>query len=114
MPSFLEKEQLLPTQPYIAPADQILGAFNTEQSLFGMGAAQVANTQRSFASTPLSNPQNQQQLDGLMKTANQQLKSLSMTNLSIGQNQTQALGVFDPILKDENIMGDSQLTQSWN
>lgn len=114
MPSFLEKEQLVPIAPSIAPADQILGAFGTKQSLFGIGAAQLKNAQQSYASTPLSNPQNQQQLDGLMKGANQQLKSLSMNDLSVGQNQDQAMSVFDPILKDQDIMGDSALTKSWN
>lgn len=114
MPSFLEREQLTPVAPYIAPADQILGAFGTKQSLFGIGAAQIVNTQRQIEQTPLSNPQNQQQLDGLLKTANQQVKSLSMNDLSIGQNQTQALSAYDPILKDQDIMGDKALTQSWN
>lgn len=114
MPSFLEREQLTPVAPYIAPADQILGAFGTKQSLFGIGAAQLVNTQRQMEQTPLSNPQNQQQLDGMLKTANQSLKSLSMNDMSIGQNQSQALSVYDPILKDQDIMGDRALTQSWN
>lgn len=114
MPSFLEREQLTPVAPYIAPADQILGAFGTKQSLFGIGAAQLVNTQRQIEQTPLSNPQNQQQLDGLLKTANQQVKSLSMNDMSVGQNQSQALSVYDPILKDQDIMGDRALTQGWN
>lgn len=113
MPSFLEREQLLPTSPYMAPADQILGAFNTEQSLFGIGAAQVNRASQEYNNMPLSNPQNQQQLNGLLTTANQQLKSVSMTNLSIGANQDQALSVFSPIIKDQDIMGDHALTQAW-
>lgn len=113
MPSFLEREQLLPTSPYIAPADQILGAFGTEQSLFGIGAAQVNRASHEYNNMSLTNPQNQQQLNGLLDTANQKLKSVSMTNLSIGANQDAALSVFNPILKDQDIMGDSALTQSW-
>lgn len=113
MPSFLEREQLLPTTPYIAPADQILGAFNTEQSLFGIGAAQVNRASHEYNNLPLTNPQNQQQLNGLLDTANSKLKSVSMTNLAVGQNQDAALAVFDPILKDQDIMGDNALTQSW-
>lgn len=113
MPSFLEKEQLLPVQPVIAPADQILGAFNTRQSLFGIGASQVKSAASSYNQMQLSNPQNQQQLDGLLQQSNKDLKSASLRDLSVGDNQQQALSVFDPILKDQDIMGDHALTQSW-
>lgn len=114
MPSFLEREQLLPVAPSIAPADQILGAFGTKLSLFGMGEAQAVSAYNNYGSMSLTNPQNQQQHDQLMQTAGQQLKSATMKDLSVGDNQSAALAVFDPILKDQDIMGDHALTQSWN
>lgn len=114
MPSFLEREQLTPVAPYIAPADQILGAFNTRQSLFGIGEAQAQSAYNSYSNMPLTNSQNQQQLDGLMKTATTELKTATMRDLSVGDNQSKAMQVFDPIVKDQDIMGDSALTQGWN
>lgn len=113
MASFLEREQLLPVAPSIAPADQILGAFNTKQSLFGIGEASALTAYNNYSSMSLSNPQNQQQHDQLMQTAGQDLKSATMKDLSIGDNQSSALSVFDPILKDQDIMGDHALTQGW-
>lgn len=113
MASFLEREQLLPVAPSIAPADQILGAFNTKQSLFGIGEASALTAYNNYGSMQLSNPQNQQQHDQLMKTAGQDLKSATMKDLSIGDNQSSALSVFDPILKDQDIIGDHALTQGW-
>lgn len=114
MPSFLEREQLVPVAPSIAPADQVLGAFGTRQSLFGIGAAQLKSAQSSYANMPLTNQGNQMQLDGLLKQAGTQIKQASVTDLSVGDNQSAALSVFDPILKDHDIMGDAALTKGWN
>lgn len=113
MASFLEREQLVPTAPVIAPADQILGELQVHQGLYGMGAAQVKSAQSAYGSLALTNSQNQSALDTLNKQANEELKTASLRDMSIGQNREAALGVFDPIVKDSNIMGDHALTQYW-
>jgi len=114
MPSFLEREQLLPVAPSIAPADQVLGAFGTRQSLFGIGASQLKSAYNSYSTMPLTNQQNQMQLDGLLKEAGTNIKKASVSDLSVGDNQSAAMSAFDPIIKDPDIMADAALTKGWN
>lgn len=110
MPSYLGPEQLTPVAPAIANGQAILNTFGAEQQYWAMGAAQLKNAYSSYLGMDVSNPGNQSRLGDLMQGTKQSISRAAQTNLAVGDNVTKALGVFDPILKDKDIMGDYALT----
>lgn len=111
MPSFLEKEQLHAIQPFIADANSILGTFQTKVEYWRQGAAAVKGAYQKFLNLDLTHNDNQTRLDEFMKTAKTQLQQVSQTDLSVGDNQQMAMSIFEPIVKDREIMGDNAITK---
>lgn len=113
MPSFLDRDQLQVVQPYMAPTDAIANTFQTKLNYWAAGAAQLKSAANHYLGLDLTNEANQQKLHGYMQDVNQSLKNLSYTDLSIGDNQAQAMNIFKPITSDQNIMGDHAITESY-
>lgn len=113
MPSFLEREQLLTTQPYIANVDAISRTFQTKLQYWSMGASQVKSAYQNYLGLDLTREDNQKKLNEYMQVAKEGIKKASTTDLSVGDNVNTALGVFDPITKDKNIMGDYSITRHY-
>lgn len=111
MPSFLEKEQIQPIQPFIADGNSILNTFNTKVEYWKQGVAAVKGAYQNFLNLELSHTDNQGRLDDYMKTAKKQIQQSAQTDLSLGDNQTAAMSIFNPILEDKNIMGDNSITK---
>lgn len=111
MASYLEKEQLVPNKPYMAPIEAILNTYKTKIAYWGYGAAQVKNAFNSFANLDLTRSDNKEELNGLMRTAGEAVNKASQTDLSVGSNRTNALNSFSPIEKNQDIMGDHAYTE---
>ena len=118
MPSFLEREQIQPIQPYIADIGSILNTYQTKQAYWAQGAQQVKNAYQSYLGLNLTREDNQSNLKQFMESANGEMKKVAQTDLSVGDNQAAALGIFDPLTNgktefSQNIMGDHSITEHY-
>lgn len=114
MPSYLEREQLVPIKPFMAPMQAILNTYATRLGLWGAGAAQTRAARDNYASLDLTREDNQAELNGLMDTANKSISASIQTDLSVADNRTTAMGAFTPINQNQSIMGDHANTMRWN
>lgn len=110
MASYLEQYQYTPVQPYQAPVDQIAQSYQTKLSYWVQGAARVKGAQQQILGYNLSREDNRQALSEKMKVVNQQLKNVSQMDLSLGENQSAAMSIYNPILEDNAIQADNALT----
>jgi hypothetical protein len=83
------------------------------QQMYEQGFAQV-NSKYNFINRDISNPQNLTVRDEFLKQAKINLKDLSALDLSEQQNVTTATSVFEPFVKNTNVLGDQALTEHWN
>lgn len=112
MPSYLEREQPFErVQPALDNVQGLMNVYNTKLSLVGMGEGQLKSVYNSYSNLPLTREDNQNQLKGYLNQADQSLRSSVRTDLSVGDNAKSALGAFDPILQDSNVMGDYAYTK---
>lgn len=101
------------TNPYQLPTQQIVQAIQTRNMYWDSAASMLKNSYQNYLNLSLLNPQNKEKLDGLMQGVQDQLKKASQTDLSLGENYGKALSIFDPIIKDQNIMGDHALANHY-
>lgn len=113
MPSYLERDQLLPVQPHLANTDAIARTFQTKVQYWAAGAAQLKNAYQNYLGLELTRDDNQGRLSSYMQNANKILQSVSQRDLSVADNVSDALQVFDPIVKDKAIMGDNAITKHY-
>jgi hypothetical protein len=111
MPSFIDRDQLQVVQPYMAPTDAIASTFQTKLNYWAADAAQIKSAANQYLGLDLTNQENQEKLKNYIPQINDQLKKLTYSDLSVGDNQSQAMNIFKPITSDENIMGDHALTE---
>lgn len=119
MPSFLEREQINAIQPSIADGQSIVNGFQTKLAYWAAGASSVKSAYNRYLNLSLTNPENQENLKQFMDKATLEMQKVGQTDLSIGDNQSQALGIFDPLTNgrtdfSRNIMGDHSITQFYN
>lgn len=99
--------------PYQAPAQEMVQALQTRTSYWDSAATSVKNAYQNYLNLDLTRQDNHERLNQLMTGVNQQLKQVTSTDLSLGENYGKALSVFDPIVKDDNIMGDNAITRHY-
>jgi len=105
--------QTYQVNPYQAPIQEMVQAISTRNAYWDSAASSVKNAYQNYLNLDLSRQDNHQRLNELMTGVNQQLKSVTQTDLSLGENYGKALSVFDPIIKDDNIMGDNAITRHY-
>lgn len=103
--------QTYKVDPYQLPAQQIVQAIQTRNSYWDAGASQLKNAYSNFLNLDLTRKDNRDKLDGLMQSANGQLKKSTQTDLSLSGNVNDAMSAFDPIVKNDDIMGDNAITK---
>lgn len=103
--------QTYQTNPYQLPTQQIVQAIQTRNSYWDSAASNLRNSYQNYLGLQLSNPANKEKLNDLMQGVNDNLQKATKTDLSLGENYGRALSVFDPITKDDNIMGDNAITK---
>lgn len=103
--------QTYQVNPYQAPSQEMVQAIATRQNYWDSAATSVKNAYQNYLNLDLSRQDNHERLNQLMTGVNQQLKQVSQTDLSLGENYGKALSIFDPITKDDNIMGDNAITK---
>jgi hypothetical protein len=118
MPSYLEKEQIQSLQPMISNTGAILNTFQTKLSYWGAGAAQLKNAYERYLGMDLLREDNKDRLKGFMSQAKDQMKKAVQSDLSVGDNQVQALGIFDPLVNGQNdfskaILGDNAMASHY-
>jgi len=99
--------------PYQAPAQEMVQAIQTRQNYWDSAATSVKNAYQNYLNLDLTRQDNHERLNQLMTGVNQQLKQVTQTDLSLGENYGKALSIFDPIIKDDNIMGDNAITRHY-
>lgn len=105
--------QTYQSTPYQLPVQQIVQAVQTRNAYWDSAMSNLRNTYQNYLGLDLTRQDNHQRLQGLMQGVNDQLKSVSKTDLSLGENYGKALSIFDPIVKDDNIMGDNAITKHY-
>lgn len=118
MPSYLEKEQIQSIQPVIANGSAILNTFQTKLNYWGAGAAQLKSAYQRYLGMDLTREDNQGKLKDFMSQAKGQLQKAAQTDLSIGDNQTEALNIFDPLVNgktefSKEILADNSITNHY-
>lgn len=103
--------QTYKVDPYQLPAQQIVQAISTRNAYWDQGASQLKNAYQNFLNLDLTRKDNKDKLDSLMQGVNSQLKKSSRTDLSLSGNVNDAMGAFEPIYKNDDIMGDNAITQ---
>lgn len=103
--------QTYQTSPYQLPTQQIIGAIQTRNQYWDSGASALKNAYQNYLNLDLTRADNHEKLNQLMVGVNDNLKKASQTDLSLGENYGKALDIFNPIVKDDNIMGDNAITK---
>lgn len=114
MPSYLERDQLIPVAPYVEDTDSILRGFQTKLQYWGMGASKVKSAYQSYLGMELTRDDNQQQLNSFMESAKSQIQKAASTDLSVGDNVSSAMQIFDPLTNSDEfkaVRGDNALTK---
>jgi hypothetical protein len=76
---------------------------------YQQGLSQVSSAY-NFLNSPLSSPINQQRRDQYLKNAQQQLQTISSSDLSQQQNVAAANDVFAPMVNDKSFLFDAKAT----
>lgn len=118
MASYLEQYQYDQVQPANTNVEQIAKSFQTKMAYWQQGASQVKNAYQNYLGLSLTNSTNKQQLEDYMKSAKEEILKASNADLSIGENVTNTLGVFENLTNgksaySQNILGDHQLTSHY-
>ena len=114
MPSYLERDQLIPVAPYVEDTDSILRGFQTKLQYWGKGASKVKSAYQSYLGMELTRDDNQQQLNTFMESAKSQIQKAASTDLSVGDNVSSAMQIFDPLTNSDEykaVRGDNALTK---
>lgn len=83
------------------------------QSMYDRGFQELAGKYK-FVNREVSNPYNAKTKDEFINKAMVNLKDLSAMDLSQQQNVTAASDVFEPFVKNTDVLGDMALTSHWN
>ena len=98
-------------KPYETPIKEIASAISQRSSYWLEGAMQVKSAYEQAADLDLSRSDNKQVLNDFMVSAEQKIKEISRTDLSISNNVKAGIDIFKPLYQDEALMGDDQLTR---
>lgn len=99
--------------PYQAPAQEMVQAIQQRQNYWDSAATSIKGAYQNYLNLDLTRQDNHDELNNLMTGVNQQLKQVTQTDLSLGENYGKALSIFDPIIKNDNIMGDNAITRHY-
>lgn len=83
------------------------------QAMYDQGFQEIAGRYK-YISRPVTNPLNANIRDKFISQAIDNLKNLSAMDLSQQQNVATASAVFDPFVKNRDVLGDMALTTHWD
>lgn len=93
-------------RPYQLPINDIFKASTALNQFWEMGAERVKSVYDNALGLNLVTDENRAVRDQFMQQAEKQLTKLSSMDLSDPSVQRQGIGIFSPLLKDENIIGE--------
>lgn len=105
--------QTYQSNPYQMPTQQIIAAVQQRNQYWDSAASNLKSAYQNYLGLDLTRADNHEKLNQLMQGVNENLAKVSKTDLSLGENYGKALDIFDPIIKDDNIMGDNAITKHY-
>lgn len=99
---------------YAAPNYQLMMmALGTAQSRYNEGFIKAKSVYNSYFNSPLSSQDNMKMREEWFKKSQEQLKKLSRVDLSLAQNVTGAISMFDPLAEDQDFISDLSKTRQY-
>lgn len=95
---------------YTPPFELISNFLDVKQEKYNAAALQIGGIRAQLAALPLTLEENIQRRDQFMNDADAQVKKLAEVDLSLPENYQAARDIFNPLLKDEDIMTDMTFT----
>jgi len=83
------------------------------QAMYQQGLSEISNKYR-YISREVINPANVEDRDRFISQAKTNLKDVSALDLSRPQNVKAAMNVFEPFVKNTNVLGDMALAEHYN
>jgi len=115
MPSYLEREQLIPVQQVLPASDSILKLFQSKLDLYGRGAGQLKSKFNDLQQTSLTKDYNKDILAKTMNQVDSNLTKASTMDFSIMDNVQDAAQSFNPMYANtediNNMWGDHFFTE---
>ena len=101
--------QIQPFKPDLNFYDKVL---KTKQDAYDKAQSKLSNVYGTLLYSPLSRQDNITRRDDFFKMIEQDIKKVSAMDLSLPQNQSTALSVFDPLIEDDDIIHDMNFTKT--
>lgn len=100
--------------PSTPPVQEALGALQAKTQYWLQGASQIKGQYDNILGKELSHATSLAKVEEFRKGFDEKLKTIAKQDLSIGENRTNALKEFDPIIRDRGILVDETTTSNYN
>lgn len=111
MPGFLYKEDPITTPVYSHPMQLMANAIMVREAKARENISLIRSQHDALINTPLTNESNRIGLRADTEAAIDRLKGLRTVDLSLAQNATNAMSVFDNVLNNKNYLTDIAFTK---
>lgn len=101
-------------RPYQLPVNDIFKAISAQNLFWEEGARRVKSVYENALGLNLVTDANRKIRDDFMKEAEKQITKLSSMDLSDPAVQRQGIGVFRPLLQDQDIVGEDYVVRNLN
>lgn len=112
MPSYLYPEQNIPIQPYNSPLELYSKALQLKDARFKEGLSNLRNKYDSILNADLTNKTNSEKVRAGVENVMKTLSKTIVNDISLPENQAQIDGLFDPIIKDKDVIYDMAWTSN--
>ena len=104
--------------PKFQPFQPDLNFYNTvlqtKEAQYMAGYDKISSLYGTLLNSQMLREPDIKKRDQYFKDIHQEIQKLSMVDLSMPQNVSQARKIFQPLLDDKNIVSDMALTKKWN
>lgn len=104
----------LQTAPYTPDFSQISNVLQTKERQYQQGEAEVASGYSAIASQPVTGMAAQNKKQEYLKSAQDGLRKVATTDLSLGKNTAQAQQLYAPFYEDNTLMMNVGLTKYYD
>src|SRR5690348_3437979 len=98
--------------PYRLPVNDIFKAITAQNRYWDIGALHVKNAYENALGLNLITDDNRRTRDEFMQKADKQLTKLSSMDLSDPSVQRQGIGIYKPLLQDDDIVGEDYVVKN--
>jgi len=101
-------------RPYQLPVNDIVRGISAQNQYWDEGAAKVKNVYDNILDLNLRTTDNKNTRDQFIKDAQSSITKLSGMNLADPGVQRQGINIFQPLMQDENIIGEDYVNKNFN